>query len=457
LTEAQARQIFEQQNQAGSLVGLRPGNNVNAFTQAAGGLPGAIGQVSQASAGVGGYSYGSLGGVLNSNGTSASALAQTISSGLTPTGASVLTGVTGIISSTPVTNGINTADFALQAPAVASISGLSEVDVRSTMAQASKLAGQGADAVSNTLGVGKYGMDATQLEAAGLVKAGTAASFLAQGANSLTSVLSSPAVWTGKNGVNSLTNFLSSPSKQDLSFESLMSAGLEALKGLGAPLAALSPGSLAGVAINAAKSVTDTLSWATGAALPAGVKSAFDTAARDGSYAANFAQTKLNYSMLQEAPALPAIQTCDRQTVDAASERVVGNEKVPEVSYTEPVPELGVSELTRRFGNGVSFLERVTDEALAAARSANQAIAAGNPAGAFEYINRLTLLQADLSAASGKFLERQRNAEALDPPATDLANQYTKLREEAENFTKTIENVIAQLRERATAAAAATP
>lgn len=456
LTEAQARQIFQQQNQAGSLVGLKPGNNVNAFTQLVGGLPGAAGQVSQAAAGVGGSALGALTGGLNNNTLSASGLAQTVSGGgLTSTAASVLTGITGVVQNTAVTNGINAADFARQAPALASIEGLSAVDVRAGMAQASKLVGQGADQISNTLGAGKFGMDATQLEAAGLLKAGTAATFLAQGANSLTSVLNSPAVWTGKNGATNLDSFLSSPALQDLSFENLMQSGMAALKGLGAPLNALSAGSLTGVALNAAKSVGDTLAWAKGESLPGATKAAFDTAARDGAFAANFADTKLNGAMLLEVPAAPAIATADRATVDAAAVRVVGNEKVPEADYGAPVPELSRGELTRRFGNGLAFLESISKESLEAGRAANQAIAAGNPAGAFDYINKLTLLQADLTAASGKFLERQRNAEALDPPATDLATQYVKLREEAENFIKTIENVIAQLRQRATAALAA--
>jgi hypothetical protein len=456
LTEAQARQIFQQQNQAGSLVGLKPGNNVNALTQLAGGLPGAAGQVSQAAVGIGGSALGAITGGLNSNTLSASGLAQTVAGGgLTSTSAAVLNGITGVVQNTPVTNGINPADFASQAPALASIEGLSAVDVRAGMAQASKLVGQDADQISDALGAGKFGMDATQLEAAGLLKAGTAATYLSQGANSLTSVLSSPAVWTGKNGATNLDNFLSSPSLQDLSFENLMQSGMAALKGLGAPLDALSAGSLTGVALNAAKSVGDTLAWAKGESLPAGVKGAFDTAARDGAFAANFADTKLNGAMLLEVPAAPAIATADRSTVDAAAVRVVGNEKVPEADYGAPVAELSRGELTRRFSNGLNFLERVSEESLTAARDANQAISSGNPSAAFDYINKLTLLQADLTAASGKFLERQRNAENLDPPATDLANQYVKLREESENFIKTIDSVIAQLRQRATAALAA--
>ena len=454
LTQAQAQQIFQQQNTAGSLVGLKSGDVINSATQAAGGLSTAIGQVSQGAAGIGGGPLGALTGVLNSATQSASVLGASILGGVNSTAKTILSGITNVVQNTPVTDAINTANFALQTPGVGSIPGLSDVDVRAGMAQASKLVGQGADAISNTLGAGKFGMDATQLEAAGLLKAGTS-NLLAQGANTLTSVLSSPAVWTGKNGVGNLDSFLGSAAKQDLAFESLMSTGLASLKSLGAPLAARSATSLTGVALTAAKSVEGTLEWAKGAALPSGVKSAFDTAARDGAFAAEFASTKLNGAMLQEIPAAPAIATCSRATVDAASTRVVGNDKVPEVSYAAPVPELSEGELNRRFGNGISYVERITSDALAAAAVANRAIKDGNLGAAYDAIRTLEQAEADLSAAAGKFLERQRNAENLDPPATGLASQFSSLRAETENFIKTIQETVAKLRERA--AAAVTP
>ena len=58
LTEAQAQKIFQQQLDAGSLVGLKSGDLINSATQLAGGLKSAASQLSQSLAGVGGSVQG---------------------------------------------------------------------------------------------------------------------------------------------------------------------------------------------------------------------------------------------------------------------------------------------------------------------------------------------------------------------------------------------------------------
>ena len=449
MTEAQARQIFLQQNQAGSLVGLRPGDVINSASQALGGVGGALGQLAQAAAGFGGTVVGAIGGALNAATSSALALGGSILNTAQSAAKTVLSGITGAIQNTPVTNGITAGNFARQAPALASVAGIPETDVRAGMAQAAKLVGQAPTAITNAAGVGKYGLDAQQLETAGLVKPGTAA-YLNQGANTLTSVLGSPAVWTGKNGVTSLDSLLSSPAKQDLSFQTLMSSGMQALKSLGAPLSALGPASLTGVALNAAKNPATTLDWAKGGALPPGVKSAFDTAARDGAFAANLADTKLNGAMLQEIPAAPATNTCNRATVDAASQRVVGNDKIPQVDWNAPAP-LSRAELSKRFQNGLKYIDRITDVALEASQAGNRAVKEGNLSEAYAQIQVLENIVSDLSAAQGKFRERQRNADTLQPPAPDIAANYASLITEVENYIKAIEEGIQVIRQRAAA------
>ena len=449
MTEAQAREIFQQQNRAGSLVGLRPGDVISSATQAAAGLPGALGQLAQAAAGIGGTALGAIGGAINTVTSSALALGGSILNTVQSAAKTALSGITGVIQGLPVTNGITAGDFARQAPALAAVAGIPSVDVRAGMAQASKLVGQAPTAISNNLGVGKFGLDAAQLETAGLVKPGTAG-LLNQGANTLTSVLNSPAVWTGKNGVNNLDSLLSSPAKQDLSFQTLMSSGLQALKSLGAPLSALGPASLTGVALNAAKNPAATLDWAKGAALPPGVKSAFDTAARDGAFAANLADTKLTGAMLQESPAAPATNTCNRATVDAASQRVVGNDKVPQVDWNAPAP-LSRAELSKRFQNGLKYIDRITDVALEASQTANQAVKDGNLSQAYAQIQVLENIINDLSTAIGKFRERQRNADTLEPPAPDISANYASLITEVENYIKAIEEGIQGIRQRAAA------
>jgi hypothetical protein len=332
-TEAQARAVFEQQSKTGALVGLESGDVLNAAKQVEGGLAAAAGQVSQALSGVPGLSSGALGTAFSSAGKEFSSVFGSATSVAQQT----LSGITKVISGTPVTNGINLADFSKQVPSLTSISGLSGIDVRSAMSQASTLVGQATSQFSDATGVGKFGFDASQLENAGLLKTGTVTSFLTQGANSLTSVLKSPAVWTGKDGINNLDSLLGNPAIQNLTQQSLMSSGLNIVKQLGIPVDQLNPKALAGVALNAAKSPTDTLAWAKGE-LPANLKSQFDTLAKDASFAVDFADKKLNDAVAQLAPPGESEDTVDRATLDAAVTRVFGNDKIPNLDYGGPVP-----------------------------------------------------------------------------------------------------------------------
>jgi hypothetical protein len=139
-------------------------------------------------------------------------------------------------------------------------------------------------------------------------------------------------VWTGKNGVNSLDDFLSNPKAQSSTQQGLMSSGLSTVKALGIPVAALSAKALGGLSLNAAKSPAQTVEWAQGK-LPPGAQAQFDTAARDGAFAVGTADQKLNDAMTQQAPPGEAENTVNRQTLDAAATRIVGNNKIPSFKY----------------------------------------------------------------------------------------------------------------------------
>lgn len=356
LTEEQASEIFNQQKDKGSLVGLKAGDILNAAKQAAAGLNSAIAQVEQAAAGIAGGVSGALGGALQTvQGTVAgatSAVSGAVRSGL-QSATSLSTGLSGALGSAKsladqtlsgiasatknisITNGIDVQNFAKQATALVPIRNLGVPDITATLAQASRLVGQGPAAISNTLGVGKFGLDCNQLELAGLVKPGTATKYLASGTNSLTSVLSSPSVWTGKNGVKDLGSLLSSVPSQDKIQQTLMNTGLNNVQSLGIPIDSLSPSKLAGTALNAAKSAQDTLAWAAGSASSA-VKSAFDSAARAGEFAVDFASSKIDSAMSGETVPEAASYTVDRKTLNAAVTRIVGNKKIPSVNYEEP-------------------------------------------------------------------------------------------------------------------------
>ena len=383
-TYEQAKAVFDQQTASGGLTGFRVGDALSPATQAAGGLASAQSQLTQglasltgklptgtnlssltASIGILGQSAGTQvasalqGGAaaFNSLTTGAGAATAAISSTLSGTGAgfslpssSAITGaltgaaaragslastavgtISGLIKGTP-TEGINAADFAKQGPALGTLGSMSLPDLTGTLAQASKLVGQGAGTISNALGAGKFGFNATQLEQAGLVKPGTAATFLGTSGSDLTSVLKSPTVWTGKDGVKSLDGLLSNDGLQNKIQQGLMTSGISDLKSLGIPTDKLTPQALSGLATNAAKSVQDTLDWAKNTpGLPADIKSNFNISAVNSAFSVNLTQTKIDPSMLQEYKPVAAENTVNAETLNAAAKRIVGNPKVPSI------------------------------------------------------------------------------------------------------------------------------
>lgn len=329
-TEAEARAVFNQQSKTGALVGLNPGDTVGAATQASGGLPGATGIVGQALSGVPGSTNGATGTAFDTLGKSFVASTGSLSSLAQQTVSKV-----GSLFKTPITNGISTANFATTAPALVPMAGLSTTDVRATVASVGAGTGQNYTDVSNSAGCGKYGFDATQLESAGLLKPGTAGTYLSQGSNDLTSVLKSPAVWTGKGGVNNLDGFLSSPESQNLTQQNLMSSGLASAGALGVPINSLNAKDTAGVAANFAKSPAGGADWIKGQ-LPPDKQADFDTRFKDAQFAIGSADEKFNDAMLQQAPPGEAVDTVNRETLTAAVGRVFGNDKIPPIDYNGP-------------------------------------------------------------------------------------------------------------------------
>lgn len=236
---------------------------------------------------------------------------------------SLATGLSGA-----VTNGINTADLVKQGVSLP-LPNLSSVNTQAALSQAAKLVGQPRARISDQLGVGKFGLDLPQLEKAGYVKPGVAAS-VTNGAASLTSVLKSPTVFTGKDGVKNINGLLGNETLQNNIQTGLMQTGLDGLKSAGVPVEALNPGAVAGLATSAAKSVESTLSTLQGTA-PPDVKAAFDSTIKNTAFAVNLANTKVSPAVLGEVSAKPAENTVNLETIVAAGRRVIGNPKVPSV------------------------------------------------------------------------------------------------------------------------------
>ena len=344
-TREQAFEIFKKQADAGGLTGFAPGDSLSAETQAKDGLEEAKAELAQARSGFPGTDKG----VLNSFKNIADTAKQSIAAGTTGKSLSDSIGVFGSVAKdtlgkvssllgTPVTsgiNGINTADFAKTASAVMPMVGLGVTDVRATVASVGTATGQDFSQFTNAVGVGKYGFNATQLETAGLVKPGTASKFLSQGANDLTDVLKSPAVWTGKGGINSLDGLLSSPAAQNLTQQDLMGKGLSVASQFGLPVKELTAKDQGGLAAVFSKDSAEGVDWIKGQ-LPADKQAEFDTKFAEAKFAIGSADEKFNDAMLQEAPPGEATDTVNRETLTAALGRVFGNDKIPAIDYNGP-------------------------------------------------------------------------------------------------------------------------
>jgi len=232
----------------------------------------------------------------------------------------------------PVTDGINTADLVKQGTTTG-LPGLNGAEVQAAMSQAAKLVGQPANVVSDSAGVGKFGFDLSQLELSGIVKKGLSAAVGI--GTSILSVLKSPLAFTGKDGIKGLGDLLGNQTAQNNIQKGLMETGLGSLKSAGVPVSDFNPAAIAGLANNAAKSVSGTLQNLSGVASAAS-KASFESVTRNTAFAVNLADTKVDKTVLGEVTAEPASDTVNTETVNAASRRVIGNDRVPDVADTQP-------------------------------------------------------------------------------------------------------------------------
>ena len=396
LTREQAFEIFKKQANTGALVGFSPGDSLSAATQAADGLASAQSALQQAQSGFSGalnalgsnIPVGSINPSLGAGGgAGGGSLAQT-AAGLTAAvgpavtalsgavqsipgaadagkplvSAAVIQGSTAVsavqtinktITSFPVTNPINTADFTKVASGITGASAVSGIgpmtvpEVNGVLAQAKNLVNQASNAISNNKGLGSFGLDLRQLEAAGYVKPGTRA-LAEKGASLFADVVKSPAVWTGKDGVKSASDLLKSEPKQSQIQQDLMTKGVAALGAVGVPVQNLSSQGIAGMSLNAAKDLPSAEAFVKGLPIPGDatgqVQAAFSSAVRDGAFAVNLVNTKVPTVFKQQDIPVPKSDTVNRATVDAASTRVVGDDKVPVPSYTASTSSLTAND-----------------------------------------------------------------------------------------------------------------
>jgi hypothetical protein len=200
-----------------------------------------------------------------------------------------------------------------------------------------------------------------------------------------------------------------------------MKSGLDSIKSFGIPVDNLSPESVAGLGLNAAKSVDATVAWAQGQAgsIASGLQQQFDSIARDASFAVGFTNTKVSNAMKGIELPVPATDTVERATVDAAATRVVGNEKVPPVSYNAPLEPISAAGLGQEQAAAQRQLIPLIDRA-AVARD-QEALIPDDPNIAVDLVRELENIASDYTAIKAQLQNIKQRADGAKPPLTDIS------------------------------------
>lgn len=139
----------------------------------------------------------------------------------------------------PLKNPVTTADIALVSGPISPVGTLTLPQTAAVIAQISNLVDQPAGNISTDIGIGQYGLDTPQLEQAGYLKPGTS------NYPNFNCAVSSPSVWTGKDGVYSLVDVLNDPTMQTQMQTQVMQNSYNSLTASGTiPTAVMAPGSL---------------------------------------------------------------------------------------------------------------------------------------------------------------------------------------------------------------------
>jgi hypothetical protein len=294
-TEAEALAIFQKQYQTGSLIGLSPGEVVNAATQAAGGLATAQSQV-------------------------------TATTQLTALKLPDLQKV-------QLINAIDIARYIKDGVSGAVIGALTPEQIRGLTAQAAAAANQSYTAITVEKGVGKFGFNPQQLEYYGLLKPGTSAT-ITKTPSLYLSTLQSPTVWTGKEGITSLNVFLSNETVQNKVQLYSMENNYEYLKQLGI-ITGSETTKIVGTLVQVATKYGATLAaaWAKGKATPA-QSDQINITAKQALYAIGFSGLSIVTFANNTTQSTGYVDTVNRATLDFATTQIIGSPKIPSPNYT---------------------------------------------------------------------------------------------------------------------------
>jgi hypothetical protein len=330
-TVEQARRVFEEQLNTGSLVGLKPGDVVSAATQAAAGLKSALGQL----------------------GSALPTLPKLDLSGAIPTDL------------------IDAAKFIQQGTPSISIGPISTTQLQGIMTEAANYVGQAANTIS-AAGIGKFGFSVDQLELQGITKPGVADALKSAGTPTVTQAdvaeankinaeggsttpeqvaqnrqlnsFLTPAAFTGKLGVSSVENLLTDERLQNTLEEGLLKNSYDQLNKLGITQAIGDVKDLAATVQTATKFGVDAAaSLVKGLPIPniaAEIKSLSAATEFATSFADKFGEKLASGSPLDSGikRAVGFSKTINRDTVNAAVTSILGNAKIPTPNFSPAAP-----------------------------------------------------------------------------------------------------------------------
>ena len=300
-------------------------------------------------------------------------------------------------------NAITADQYEQQSPSDISVGSILPEQVTGMLAQASADVAQEFNEISDTLGVGKFGLSADQLEKAGFLKPGTVDFYLKDATATVTDVLQSPSVWTGIESVTNIGSFLGDEQLQDIAQSNLYQTSLTELKNAGLVTGQESPSKLAGLVQAGSKYGADGVKkWITDTDMDSVFKADIDKLVRGGQYSVDLATDKLNEDIKGYTTASnQSSNTTVRSSVDVAVKQVINNEKVPAPSYTTTLASTGnQAEISR--------LQSAVTSVTAEIKTAADAYIASNPGTQFRDFVRTS----QYSNLVAKRNELQRQLEA---------------------------------------------
>ena len=304
-----ARAAFDQQLATGSLTNIPVGSVVNAVTQAAGGLQSALSQIGPQAANL----VKQVGGAIN-----------------LPTKLGAL-----------IPNAISVSDFVSSKISAQSIGSIASNQIQGLVAQAAASVNQAANTISNIKGLGKFGLDANQLQLSGLIKPGIADQINLD-PSKFKDILSSPTSWTGKLGATSLASVLSNSGLQTRVQQGLMNVNFDQLKQLGTIKGTEVASQLGPLLNNATKFGAENATAWLNNKVPSDLVNQMNNFATSAQFSQAFAD--VNASIAGGGNPLQAgvtvakgfASTVNRASVDQATKDIIGNPKISVPDFAPP-------------------------------------------------------------------------------------------------------------------------